>query len=381
MRTTAAVLRAAGSKRPYTTTSPLGIEQLALDAPGAGELLVNIRAAGVCHSDLSVVTGHRVRPLPMALGHEAAGVVADVGPGVSDVAVGDHVVLAFVPSCGACGYCEEGRPALCEAGGAANAAGRLLGGGGRLHDASGTEIKHHLGVSGFAEYAVVDRSSAVVVDKDVPFDVAAVLGCAMLTGFGAVRNTAGVSPGESVAVLGLGGVGQAAVLGAVSCGAWPIVAVDPVADKRALAVALGATHACEPGEAEGLLRELTGGGSRWVFEAAGISAVMEHAFALTRRGGTAVSVGLPAPDAKVTLPALAFAGEAKTFAGSYMGSSVAQRDIPLLIGMWREGKLPVERLVSGVLPLQEINTAFEELAAGRAVRQLLHPGEEPGEAR
>jgi alcohol dehydrogenase len=374
VKTTAAVLRAVEQARPFSASTPLSVEELTLDPPGPGELLIRIQSAGVCHSDLSVVTGQRVRPLPMALGHEAAGIVEAVGPDVADAAIGDHAVLVFVPSCGTCGYCRPGRPALCGAGGAANGAGHLLGGGRRLRDAAGARVRHHLGVSGFAQYAVVHRSSAVLIDRDVPFDVAAVLGCAMLTGFGAVHNTADVSPGDSVTVLGLGGVGQAAVLGAVARGASPIVAVDPVTAKHRPALGLGATHACRPEEARALVAEVTGGGSAWVFEATGIPSAMEQAFALAARGGTAVCVGLPAPDRTVTLPALSFAGEAKSLVGSYMGDSVPQRDIPLMIRMWREGRLPVERLVSGILPLERVNDAFEELAAGRAVRQLIHPG-------
>ncbi|MFE9629019.1 alcohol dehydrogenase catalytic domain-containing protein [Streptomyces sp. NPDC006527] len=374
MKTSAAVLRTTTTDRPYSDTRPLSVEELTLDAPGPGELLVAIRAAGVCHSDLSVVTGQRVRPLPMALGHEAAGLVQAVGEGVTDVVLGDHVVLVFVPGCGECAWCRTNQPALCATGAAANGAGELMGGGQRLHAADGTTVKHHLGVSAFAEYAVVHRSSAVVIDRDVPFDVAAVLGCAMLTGVGAVFHTADVAAGDSVTVLGLGGVGQAVVLGAVARGASPVVAVDPVPAKQQLALELGATHACGPDEAEALLTSLNDGGSRWVFEAAGVPAVMERAFTLTGRGGTNVCVGLPAPDAKVTFPALAFAGESKTVTGSYMGSSVPQLDIPMLIQRWRDGLLPVERLVSAILPLEAVNDAFEELAAGRAVRQLIHPG-------
>lgn len=376
MKTTSAVLRTVGADRPYTESLPLVIEELELAAPLAGELLVRIESAGVCHSDLSVITGQRPRPLPMALGHEAAGVVLEVGEGVHDVAPGDHVVLVFVPSCGTCEHCRAGRPALCTVGGAANARGELRGGGSRLRSdgADGAEpVHHHLGVSAFGGHAVVDRASAVVIDADVPFDVAAVLGCALLTGVGAVRNTAGVQAGETVTVIGLGGVGQAAVLGAVVAGASLVLAVDPVEHKRRLALELGATHACAPDDAAALLAEVAGGGTRWVFEAVGSAAVLEQAFALTGRGGTAVSIGLPPPDATIRVPALAFAGEGRTITGSYMGSAVPQRDIPDMVRLWRSGVLPVERLVTGVLPLAEVNHALEQLAGGQAVRQLIHP--------
>lgn len=379
MKIHSAVLRTVGADRPYTGSLPLAVEEMQLASPGPSELLVRIEAAGVCHSDLSVVTGQRPRPLPMALGHEAAGVVVEVGADVHDVAPGDHVVLVFVPSCGTCGHCLAGRPALCTVGGAANARGELLAGGSRLQalrddDPAGPElVHHHLGVSAFADHAVIDRASAVVIDADVPFDVAAVLGCALLTGFGAVRNTAGVRAGDTVAVIGLGGVGQAAVLGAVIAGAATVLAVDPVEHKRHLALELGASHACVPAEAAALLESLTGGGARWVFEAVGSAAVLEQAFALTGRGGTTVSIGLPPPKASIRLPALAFAGEGKTITGSYMGSAVPHRDIPAMVQLWRSGALPVEKLVTGVLPLADINLALEQLADGQAVRQLIHP--------
>jgi alcohol dehydrogenase len=374
MRIRSAVLRSVGAARPYTESAPLTIESLELGGPGPTELLVRIEAAGVCHSDLSVVTGQRPRPLPMALGHEAAGVVLEVGGDVHDVAPGDHVVLVFVPSCGSCDQCRAGRPALCTVGGAANARGELRAGGTRLaDDGRRGRVHHHLGVSAFAEHAVVDRASAVVIDADVPFDVAAVLGCALLTGFGAVRNTAGVRAGETVTVLGLGGVGQAAVLGSVAADSSVVLAVDPVAHKRQLALDLGASHACPPEDAAAVLDDLVGGGSRWVFEAVGSAAVLEQAFALTGRGGTTVSIGLPPPESTIVLPALAFAGDSKTITGSYMGSAVPQRDVPALVRRWRSGALPVEKLVTGVLPLAEINVALEQLAAGQAVRQLIHP--------
>ena len=394
MKINGAVLRKVGASRPYTASKPLVIEELDLTGPGPGELLVRIEAAGVCHSDLSVVTGQRPRPVPMALGHEAAGVVVEIGDDVTDVQRGDHVVLVFVPSCGGCDHCRAGRPALCTVGGAANTKGELLAGGSRLrsvrpgggdgrdshdvhdvHDVhDGAElVHHHLGVSAFAEYAVVDRASAVVIDADVPFEVAAVLGCALLTGFGAVHNTAGVQAGETVTVLGLGGVGQAAVLGAVAADAAMVLAVDPVEHKRQLALELGASHACAPEDAAALLQSVTGGGTRWVFEAAGVAAVMEQAFALTGRGGTTVSIGLPPPDASIRLPALAFAGEGKTITGSYMGSAVPQRDIPAMVSLWRSGELPVEKMVTGVLPLGDVNEALEQLADGQAVRQLVLP--------
>ncbi len=373
MKTVAAVLRAVTTERPYTASRPVRLEEVELLPPRAGELLVRIEAAGVCHSDLSVVDGSRVRPLPMALGHEAAGVVEEVGPGVRDVAPGDHVVLAFVPSCGICAECSAGRPALCAPAAAANGAGALLHGPSLLRDREGAVIHHHLGVSGFARHAVVARESAVIVPRDVPLPTAALFGCAVLTGAGAVLHTAGVRPGQSVAVFGLGGVGLAAVLGAGVAGAHPIVAVDPVEAKRRLALELGATAAFAPEEAEAAIRDLTRGGAEFGFEAAGVPAVLEAAFRATRRGGTTVAMGLPHPARTLTLPALAFAGEGRTLAGSYMGSAAPQRDIPRFVALWKAGRLPVDRLRSATLPLERIDEALEALASGEAVRQILLP--------
>ena len=373
MKTTAAVLRAIAVSRPYTDSCPMVLEQVELAAPRRGELRVRIEAAGVCHSDLSVVDGSRIRPLPMALGHEAAGVVEEVGEGVQGVQRGDHVVMVFVPSCGHCAECVTGRPALCVPGAVANGSGQLLHGDSLLMDGGSQPLFHHLGVSGFARHAVVARESAVVIPREVPFETAALFGCAVLTGVGAVLNTAHVRAQQSVAVFGLGGVGLASVMGAVVAKANPIIAVDPVAAKRKVALEIGATHALTPEEAAAGIKDLTHGGVDYAFEAAGVPAVLEAAFKSLKRGGTAVAMGLPHPAKTVTLSALAFAGEGKSLIGSYMGSSDPQRDIPRYIGLWQTGQLPVEKLHSGSLPLSKINEAFERLASGEAIRQILLP--------
>jgi alcohol dehydrogenase len=373
MKTTAAVLRAVTEIRPYTTSRPLVLEEVELGGPRVGELLVRVEAASVCHSDVSVVDGSRVRPLPMALGHEAAGVVEEVGPGVRDVSPGDHVVLTFVPSCGTCPECSSGRPALCTPGAAANGAGVLLHGPSVLRDASGSSIHHHLGVSGFARHAVVARESAVVIPKDVPLQTAALFGCAVLTGAGAVLNTAPVRPGQSVAVFGLGGVGLASIMAAAVAGAATIVAVDPVEAKRRLALELGATHVFSPAEAEQGIKDVTAGGAELTYEASGIPAVLEAAFRAARRGGTTVAMGLPHPSRTVSLAALSFAGLGQSLVGSYMGSASPHRDIPRYLALWKKGCMPVDRLQSAALPLALINDAFESLAAGTAVRQVLLP--------
>ena len=373
MKTVAAVLRAVTEERPYGQSRPMQLEELTLGAPRAGELLVRIEATGVCHSDLSVVEGSRVRPLPMALGHEAAGLVEEVGAGITDVKPGDHVVLTFVPSCGRCAECSAGRPTLCTPGAVANGAGTLLHGPSLLTDGSGKLVHHHLGVSGFARHAVVARESAVVVPKSLPFSTAALFGCAVLTGAGAVFNTANVRPGQSVAVFGLGGVGLASVMGASVAGATTIIAVDPVESKRKLALELGATAAFAPAEAEQAIKDLTGGGAEVTFEAAGLAPVLEAAFRAARRGGVTVAMGLPHPSKTLSLPALAFAGLGQSLIGSYMGSAAPQRDIPRYIALYQAGKLPVDKLQSATLPLEKINEAFELLASGAAVRQVLLP--------
>lgn len=372
VETRAAVLVESGRDVPYAQSRPLEIRQLQVDPPGPGELLVRIHAAGLCHSDLSTINGSRLRPLPMALGHEAAGEVVEVGSGADTGFVpGDHVVLTFVPACGACPRCVSGRPALCIPGAQANKAGTLLGGATRLSDADGTRPYHHLGVSAFAEYAVVSAHSAVKVDADLPYDIAALFGCAVLTGAGAAFHSASVTPGDSVAVFGLGGVGLSALMAAKAAGATTIVAVDPVAAKRDLALQIGATHAVDVTTALDDIRDITGGGAEKVIDSTGVVRALEQAYAATAPGGTTVTVGLPDPAAPLTLPALSLVAEERTLRGSYLGSSVPRRDVPRFIALYRAGLLPVDALVSGTLALEEINEGFDRLESGEAVRQVI----------
>ena len=372
MKTKAAVLRRMGVDPPYAETKPLSIETVELDPPGRDEVLVRIGAAGLCHSDLSVINGDRPRPLPMALGHEAAGVVEEVGEGVQDLVRGDRVVMVFMPSCGHCLPCAEGRPALCEPGAAANGAGTLLSGARRLH-CDGAEVNHHLGCSAFAEYAVVSRRSVVKIDPELPLEEAALFGCAVLTGVGAVVNTARVQAGASVAVIGLGGVGLASLLGAAAAGARRIVAVDLSDEKLGLARQLGATdtvNARDPDAAE-QVRGATGGGVEFAFEMAGSIRALELAYRITRRGGTTVTAGLPPPTAALPLPVANLVGEERTVKGSYIGTCVPTRDIPRYVELYRRGRLPVDRLMSGRLALEEINAGFDRLHEGKAVRQVI----------
>ncbi len=372
MQTIAAVLRATGAARPYKDSRPLSLETVTLDPPGRDELRVAIKAAGLCHSDLSVINGDRLRPLPMTLGHEAAGVVEALGPGVTDLEIGDHVVTVFMPSCGHCDPCSGGRPALCEPGAVANGKGELLAGGRRAHDSHG-DIHHHLGCSAFAAHAVVSRRSLVKVDRDLPFEHAALFGCAVLTGVGAVVNTAGVRAGQSAVVVGLGGVGLSSVLGALAAGASPVVAVDLSSDKLALARTLGPVLTVNAGDTDAVeqVRALTGGGADFVFEMAGSARALDAAWRMTRRGGTTVTAGLPPPEAALAVNIVSLVAEERTLKGSYMGSCVPSRDIPRYVALFRQGRLPVDRLLSGTVPLSEINTAFDQLADGTAVRTVI----------
>ena len=372
MKIKAAVLQAMGATPPYAVSRPLHIEEIDLAPPGADEVLIKIAAAGLCHSDLSVINGDRPRPMPMALGHEAAGVVEELGAGVTDLQVGDHVVVVFVPSCGHCAPCAEGRPALCEPGAAANGAGTLLSGARRL-TRGGEALNHHLGCSVFAEYATVSRRSVVKIDPGVALDEAALFGCAVLTGVGAVVNTAQVRVGASVAVVGLGGVGLAALIGAQAAGARQIVAIDLSDAKLEQARALGATHTVNAGRADAIehVRALSSGGVEFAFEFAGSINALDLAYRITRRGGSTVTAGLPPSTALWPLPAVSLVAEERTLKGSYIGTCVPSRDIPRYIDLYLQGRLPVNKLLTGRLKLDEINHGFDLLHDGKAIRQVV----------
>jgi alcohol dehydrogenase len=374
MRIRAAVLDQSGLPAPYAISRPLEIRDVELAGPGQGEALVRIEAAGLCHSDLSVIDGNRPRPLPMVLGHEASGIVEALGPGGSDLAVGDHVVLVFVPSCGTCEYCSEGRPALCIPGAAANGAGVLLSGERRLTEHNHhRDLNHHLGVSAFAQYATVSRQSLVKVDRDLDLRHAALFGCAVLTGVGAVLNGAKVAAGDKVAVIGLGGVGMAALLGARAAGAERIVAIDISPQKLELARSLGATEtflATEEG-VDQAIREATRGGVHHAIELAGSVAALQLGYKITRRGGTLTIAGLPPLSAQFSIPAVSLVADEKTIRGSYLGSSVPARDIPRYVRLFQRGLLPVDRLLTREFRLDEINTAFDMLGQGSLVRGIV----------
>ncbi|WP_200826490.1 alcohol dehydrogenase catalytic domain-containing protein [Mycolicibacterium porcinum] len=364
----------------YDSTGTISIEQVDLAAPGPGEVRVKIAAAGVCHSDLHVTTGAWDVPAPVVLGHEGSGVVSAVGPGVDDLEPGDHVVLSWVPGCGECRACRAGRPAQCSLVASVVApGGTLYDGTTRLSNERGT-IHHYLGVSSYAEEVVVPRSGAIKVRKDAPLEDIAIVGCAIATGVGAVRNTAGVQPDSTVAVIGCGGGGLACVQGARLAGASRIVAVDVVAEKLDLARQLGATDVLDASKTDDVvaaLREIIADGEDlgydYVFDAIGKIATTEQAVAALGLGGAAVIVGLPPQGERASFEPLALAEADQRILGSNYGSAVPERDIPALVDEVMAGNLDLAAMISGRRPLAEAAAALDDLAAGHALRQLLIP--------
>lgn len=372
MKMRAAVVHASGAAAPFAQSRPIQITEVDLGKPGSGEVLVRIRAAGLCHSDLSVINGDRPRAMPIALGHEASAEVVECGADVGDLTPGDHVVLVFVPSCGCCLPCMEGRPALCEPGAAANTAGTLLGGHRRL-SLNGSPVNHHTGVSCFAEYAVVSRRSCVRLDMDISHREAALFGCAVLTGAGAVINAARPRVGQSVAIVGLGGVGLSALIAAVAAGAGEVIALDLNEAKLELARELGATltiRANAPGATESV-RERTKGGADFALDMAGAVPAFELAHRITRRGGTTITSGLPNPSACFPLALSQLVGEERTVRGSYLGSGIPARDIPSYIALYQRGRLPVDRLMGRVWTLDTLNEGFDHLHSGSGLRDVV----------
>lgn len=361
-----AVLTTIGAEPPYAQSRPLSVEDLELEGPGPGEVRVRIEAAGLCHSDLSVVNGSRRRPVPMLLGHEAAGVVVELGEGVETVSPGQRVVMTFLPRCGECAACQTEGRLPCSAGSQSNEAGELLTGGQRLTRPDGERVLHHLGVSGFATEAVVDARSIVPVGDDVPPKVAALLGCAVLTGGGALLNAAQITEKTSVAVVGLGGVGMAGLLTALAVGARKVIAVDAQVAKLDLARAWGADEAYTPEDA--LAEKVT---ADVVLEAVGHPRAFETAVRLMGLGGTLVTVGLPAPEATAEIAPLPLTARAQRIIGSYLGSAVPARDVPVFEDLWRQGRLPLERLVSHEIRLEDVNEGMDRLASGEALRQTV----------
>jgi alcohol dehydrogenase len=374
MKMKAVVLYEGGVAAPYAESRPLKVEEVELDPPKAGEVLCRIGGAGLCHSDLSIINGSTPRKLPMVLGHEGSGIVVEVGAGVTDVKPGDHVVFQFRTSCGRCRRCLEGRPALCEVSAKTKASGDLIAGGKRL-SLNGAPVAHHSGISCMAEYAVVDRGTVVVVDKDIPIDDAALFGCAVMTGVGAVTNTARVRPGDTVAVVGLGGVGLNAILGAKLGGAEKIIAVDVADSKLGLARQLGATHTFNAKNADcvGEILKLTDGGVDFAVETAGVVPALETCYNILRTGGHVIACGIPKSTDKFEFRPAQLVGEERGILGSSMGSCVPVRDIPRFISLFQQGRLPVDRLIDGRIGFDQINEGFDKLAKGEVVRLILVP--------
>jgi S-(hydroxymethyl)glutathione dehydrogenase/alcohol dehydrogenase len=352
---------------------PVGVTEVELAPPGPGEVEVAIAAAGVCHSDLHIVAGEWPHPVPVVLGHEGSGVVTAAGAGVTGLSPGDHVVLSWVPACGRCRYCLRGRPAQCQVAAEVVAPGGVLPDGTSRLRIGGEPAYHYLGVSSFAERAVVPESGAIRVRHDAPLELAALVGCAVATGVGAVRNTAGVPPGSSVAVIGCGGVGLSCVQGARLAGASRIVAVDVVAGKLAVARRLGATDVLH---ADGrpvvaALRALVPEGLDYVFDAIGKTGTTEQAIAALGLGGSAVVVGLPPSGSQARFDPLALAEADQRILGCNYGSITPQRDIPQLVDEVMRGDLDLEAMVSARRPLAEAAEALADLRSGHALRQLL----------
>lgn len=344
----------------------LSIEEITLHEPGPAQVRVRMAATGVCHSDLSLANGTLRATMPVVLGHEGAGTVAAVGTGVDDLAVGDRVVLNWSPPCRSCWFCANGEPYLCER--AMDAAARPYG---TLAD--GSPVYPGLSTAAFATETVVARAACIPVPPDVPLDEAALLGCAVLTGVGAVLNAARVQPGQSVLVVGLGGVGLCAVQGARLAGAAPIVAVDPAPEKAALARKFGATEVLEPSpDLARRVRGLTDGrGVDHAIECVGRASTIRSAWSATRRGGHTTVVGLGSTSDTMTFNALEIAHFGRTLAGCMYGSTDPDRDVPRLLDHYRAGTLDLAGLVTDRIGLPDVGTAFDDLRAGRGARSLV----------
>ncbi|HVQ18192.1 MAG TPA: Zn-dependent alcohol dehydrogenase [Actinomycetes bacterium] len=351
------------------------VRDVHLAPPGPGEVEVAIAAAGVCHSDLHMVRGEWQHRTPVVLGHEGSGVVTDIGDDVDNLALGDHVVLSWVPSCGTCRYCTLGRPAQCQP------AAEVIGAGGTMFDGTtrlsvdGATCYHYLGVSSYAERAVVPATGAVKIRQDAPLDLVAIVGCAVATGVGAVRNTAAVPAGATVAVIGCGGVGLSCIQGARLAGASRIVAVDVVPEKLRLAEELGATERVDAASARVVdeLKRLVPEGLDYVFDAIGAISTTEQAIAALGMGGAAVIVGLPPNGETARFDPMALAEADQRILGSNYGSSDPHRDIPILVDEAMSGLLNLEAMVSARRPLDEAEAALADLASGHTLRQLLLP--------
>ncbi|HUG65185.1 MAG TPA: Zn-dependent alcohol dehydrogenase [Gaiellaceae bacterium] len=358
------------------TGGPLTIAELDLAPPRPEEVLVRLEASGVCHSDWNAIDGTSETRCPAVLGHEGAGVVEAIGDDVTRVRVGDHVALSWAPWCGECAECVRDLPQLCSTVWPAMATGGLMDGTTRL-SRDGEPVYHYSFLSTFAEACVVPERSCVATPPDIPFDVAALVGCAVTTGVGAVMRTAELKRGERFAVFGCGGVGLSALMTAVAIGAEPVVAVDAAPQKLDVARSFGATQAVlwagSPEETAEAVRDVSSGGVDVAVEATGRPEAMEAAFLSTRARGAAVLIGIPRQDAVLSLPAMTIPRMERRILGSIYGSSKPERDFPATLDLYREGHLPLDRLVSHRIGLDDVERGFELMHSGDALRVVLEP--------
>ena len=341
------------------------IDDLEVDAPGPGEVTIKIEATGVCHSDLHAMQGSLPQPAPFVPGHEGAGTISAVGDGVTDLAVGDHVVVAWSPPCGKCNNCVgRKQPHLCVMIQFAIA-------GTPRFTRNGEPVFGMAGTGTFAEYLTVPQEAAVKIDDDIPFEIASLIGCGVSTGVGAAINTAKVEPGSKVVVFGCGGVGIAAIQGAHVAGASIIVAVDLNEDKLELAKTFGATHGCKPDDLAALQAELTGDGFDYAFEAIGLPVTMRAAYDAVRRGGTACVIGVGAMDKEVSFNGFEIFFSEKNFMGSYYGSVDVRSDFHRLLSLWKSGQLNLDGMITNRMKIDEINEAFDVMKKGEAIRTVI----------
>ena len=351
---------------------PVIVEEIEVESPRRGEVMIRLAACGVCHSDYSVTTGTIPFPPPVVLGHEGAGIIVEIGEGVTDIAVGDHVVSAFVSMCGKCRYCQTGRPQLCDQ--ASKAAYTLPDGTVRTKDLQGKPLNIFSGCGVMAEVATLHTDNVVKVDRDIPLDRAALVSCGVMTGVGAVVNTARVTPGSIAVVFGAGGVGLNAIQGCAIAGAATIVAVDMSDAKLDLARQFGATHTLNAKTEENVvkaLRKLTGGGADYAFECVGYGEIAAQAYGCLRKGGTAVVVGVAGPKDTTTLRTASLTFEEKTLTGSYYGSARPREDFPRLLALYRAKRLKLDELITRTYTIDEAPQAFADLAAGKNARGVI----------
>ncbi|MDX1568510.1 MAG: Zn-dependent alcohol dehydrogenase [Longimicrobiales bacterium] len=350
----------------------VSVEEIRVDSPGRNEVTVEIAACGVCHSDLSATNGTIPIPPPLVLGHEAAGVVVEVGEGVSDFEVGDHVVTIFVSMCGRCRFCVTGRPTLCDQ--AARTVSTLPDGTLRTRDADGNPLNVFTGCGVMAEYATLHVDSVVKIDTEIPLDRAALIGCGVMTGVGAAINTAKVEPGSSAAVFGAGGVGLNVIQGCALSGAAAVIAVDTSPEKLKMAERFGATHTLHAMEGENVvkvIRSLTGGGADYAFECVGSGEVVAQAYGATRKGGLAVAVGVAPPKDQTFIRTASLVFGEKTLTGSYFGSARPREDFPRLLALYRSGHLLLDELITETYPIDDAPRAFRDLVEGKNARGVI----------